>query len=115
MRVQDRRVTLRTRKGLDWTAKFGAIAKARYRDVAKMNFEAPLTTLVWLTSILSIALTYLVSAYMIPTLGGDDSLWWKLASIITCDGKWCRVSVGGFRGYIEQAQLWGAYKDEVIK
>jgi SH3-like domain-containing protein len=38
-----------------------------------------------------------------------------LASIITCDGKWCRVSVGGFRGYIEQSKLWGAYKDEVIK
>src|SRR5499433_2169538 len=38
-----------------------------------------------------------------------------LANIITCDGKWCRVSVGGFRGYIEQAKLWGAYKDEVIK
>lgn len=38
-----------------------------------------------------------------------------LASIITCDGKWCRVSVEGFRGYIEQAKLWGAYKDEVIK
>jgi SH3-like domain-containing protein len=38
-----------------------------------------------------------------------------LASIITCDGKWCRVSVGGYRGYIEQAKLWGAYKDEVIK
>lgn len=38
-----------------------------------------------------------------------------LASIINCDGKWCRVSVEGFRGYIEQAKLWGAYKDEVIK
>jgi len=38
-----------------------------------------------------------------------------LASIITCDGKWCRVSVGGFRGYIEQTKLWGAYKNEVIK
>jgi SH3-like domain-containing protein len=38
-----------------------------------------------------------------------------LASIITCDGKWCRVSVSGFRGYIEQTKLWGAYKDEVIK
>jgi SH3-like domain-containing protein len=38
-----------------------------------------------------------------------------LASIISCDGNWCRVSVGGFRGYIEQAKLWGAYKDEVIK
>ena len=38
-----------------------------------------------------------------------------LASIITCNGKWCRLSVGGFRGYIEQVKLWGAYKDEVIK
>lgn len=38
-----------------------------------------------------------------------------LASIISCDGRWCRVSVGGFRGYIEQAKLWGAYQGEVIK
>jgi SH3-like domain-containing protein len=38
-----------------------------------------------------------------------------LANIITCDGRWCRVSVGGFRGYIEQIKLWGAYKGEVIK
>jgi SH3-like domain-containing protein len=38
-----------------------------------------------------------------------------LASIISCDGRWCRVSVGGFRGYIEQSKLWGAYQGEVIK
>ena len=38
-----------------------------------------------------------------------------LAGILTCNGQWCRVSVGGFRGYIEQAKLWGAYKGEVIK
>ena len=38
-----------------------------------------------------------------------------LASIISCDGSWCRVSVGGFRGYIEQTKLWGAYQGEVIK
>ncbi|HJU33444.1 MAG TPA: SH3 domain-containing protein [Hyphomicrobiaceae bacterium] len=38
-----------------------------------------------------------------------------IANIIGCDGKWCRVSVGGYRGYIEQAKLWGAYQDEVIK
>jgi K(+)-stimulated pyrophosphate-energized sodium pump len=62
----------------------GIIAKARYGNAAKMNFEAPLTTLVWLTSILSIALTYLVSNFMIPTLAGDDSLWWKLATVISC-------------------------------
>jgi K(+)-stimulated pyrophosphate-energized sodium pump len=62
----------------------GIIAKARYGNVPKMNFEAPLTTLVWLTSILSIALTYGVSYFMIPTLAGDDSLWWKLATVISC-------------------------------
>jgi SH3-like domain-containing protein len=38
-----------------------------------------------------------------------------LASIIGCDGRWCRISVDGFRGYIEQTKLWGAYKGEVIK
>ncbi len=62
----------------------GAIAKARYGDADKMNFEAPLTTLVWLTSILSIVLTYVISALMIPNLGGDASLWWKLATVISC-------------------------------
>ncbi|WP_437968978.1 sodium-translocating pyrophosphatase [Sorangium sp. So ce260] len=61
-----------------------AIAKASYGDADKMNFEAPLTRLVWLTSIVSVALTYAVSAFMIPNLGGDTSLWWKLSSIITC-------------------------------
>jgi K(+)-stimulated pyrophosphate-energized sodium pump len=60
-----------------------AIAKARYGNVAKMNFEAPLTTLVWLTSFVSVALTYLVSYLLIATLG-DGTLWWKLSSIITC-------------------------------
>ena len=50
----------------------------------KFNFEAPLTTLVWLTSILSIVLTYVVSYLMIPDLGGDTSLWWKLSTIISC-------------------------------
>jgi K(+)-stimulated pyrophosphate-energized sodium pump len=49
-----------------------------------MDFEAPLTTLVWLTSIVSIALTYVVSWLLIPTLGGDPSLWWKLSTVITC-------------------------------
>jgi len=62
----------------------GIIAKGRYANAAKMNFEAPLTTLVWLTSILSIVLTYVVSAFMIPTLAGDSSLWWKLATVISC-------------------------------
>jgi K(+)-stimulated pyrophosphate-energized sodium pump len=62
----------------------GAIAKSRYANVAKMNFEAPLTSLVWLTSVISIALTYVVSSQMIPELAGDTTLWWKLSSVITC-------------------------------
>ncbi len=61
-----------------------AVARSKYRDAEAMNFEAPLTTLVWLTSIVSIAMTYLVSYLLIPNLGGDDTLWWKLATIITC-------------------------------
>ena len=62
----------------------GAIAKARFGNADRMNFESPLTSLVWITSIVSIVFTYLVSAYIIPNLGGDNSLWWKLASIISC-------------------------------
>jgi K(+)-stimulated pyrophosphate-energized sodium pump len=61
-----------------------AVAKARYSKASVMNFEAPLTSLVWITSILSVVLTYVVSYLMIPVLGGDSTLWWKLASIITC-------------------------------
>src|SRR5687767_6816082 len=59
------------------------LAKARYGNVARMNFEAPLTTLVWLTSIVSVIATYIVSYFLIPDLG-DGTLWWKLSSIITC-------------------------------
>src|SRR5688500_4685719 len=60
-----------------------AMAKARYGNAARMNFEAPLTSLVWLTSFVSVAATYIVSYYLIPDLG-DGTLWWKLSSIITC-------------------------------
>ncbi len=62
----------------------GAIAKARFGNAPKFNFETPLTTLVWLTSILSIVLTYIVSSLMIPGLAGDPNLWWKLATVISC-------------------------------
>jgi K(+)-stimulated pyrophosphate-energized sodium pump len=61
----------------------GAIAKAKYGNSDEMDFEAPLTSLVWITSIVSIVLTFIVSYLMIPTLG-DGTLWWKLASIISC-------------------------------
>jgi K(+)-stimulated pyrophosphate-energized sodium pump len=62
----------------------GAIAKAKYGSKSEMNFEAPLTSLVWITSLVSIGLTYLVSRYTIPTLGPDESQWWKLSTIISC-------------------------------
>jgi len=61
-----------------------AIAKARFGNADEMDFETPLTSLVWLTSIVSIALTFLVSYYIIPDLGGDGTQWWKLAVIISC-------------------------------
>jgi len=61
-----------------------AVARGKYQDVAKMNYEAPLTSLVWLTSIVSVVLTYVVSDLLIPNVGGDPSLWWKLSTVITC-------------------------------
>ncbi len=60
------------------------LAKARYAKADKMNFETPLTWLVWLTSFASIGLTYWITAYTIPDLAGDTSLWWKLATIVSC-------------------------------
>ena len=61
-----------------------AVAKSRYAGVQKMNFEAPLTMLVWLTSLVSVALTYGLSYLLIPTLGGSTSLWWQLSTVISC-------------------------------
>lgn len=60
-----------------------AVAKGSYGNAEKMNFEAPLTSLVWLTSIVSVVITYIVSYFLIPELG-DGTLWWKLSTIITC-------------------------------
>jgi len=60
------------------------IAKAKYGNADEMNYEAPLTSLVWITSVVSIALTYVVSFLIIPVLGRDASQWWKLATIISC-------------------------------
>ena len=61
-----------------------AVAKARFGNADEMNFESPLTSLVWLTSIISIILTYIVSYVIVPVLGGDTTQWWKLATIISC-------------------------------
>jgi K(+)-stimulated pyrophosphate-energized sodium pump len=60
-----------------------AMARNKYGNADKMNFEAPLTSLVWLTSIVSVVITYIVSYFLIPDLG-DGTLWWKLSTIITC-------------------------------
>ncbi len=62
----------------------GVIAKAKYGNANEMNYEAPLTSLVWITSFVSIAITYGVSALIVPSLNGDTTLWWKLATIISC-------------------------------
>ncbi len=63
-----------------------AITKARYQNANKMDFEHPLTVLVWLTSIVSVILTFVVSYYLIGK--GDSALpyglWWKLSAIISC-------------------------------
>src|SRR5437773_727090 len=60
-----------------------SISKRQYQDAATMDFEHPLTRLVWLTSFVSIALTYAASYVLIRGLG-DGSLWWKLSTVITC-------------------------------
>ena len=61
-----------------------AWAKASYGTADKMNFESPLTRLVWLTSFVSVALTYVVSYWLIPNIGGNADLWWQLSTVITC-------------------------------
>ena len=61
-----------------------AVATGKYATVEKMNFETPLTSLVWLTSIVSVVLTYVLSYLLIPSLGGNTDLWWQLSTVITC-------------------------------
>ena len=60
------------------------LAQRRYGHAERMNFESPLTSLVWITSIVSVILTFVISAILIPTLGGDPSMWWKLSIIVSC-------------------------------
>jgi K(+)-stimulated pyrophosphate-energized sodium pump len=60
-----------------------ALAKARYAAADEMDFEKPLTNLVWLTSFLSIVTTYVASYALVHDLG-DGSMWWKLSTIISC-------------------------------
>ncbi|MDR1663029.1 MAG: sodium-translocating pyrophosphatase [Endomicrobium sp.] len=60
------------------------ISKIKFALVDKMNFETPLTSLVWVTSIVSITLTFVVSKFVIGDLGEDVTLWWKLSLVISC-------------------------------
>jgi K(+)-stimulated pyrophosphate-energized sodium pump len=76
------RVLMVVTSGLSYVVN-GAVAKARFGEAKKMDFEAPLTSLVWLTSIISVAVTYVASYLLIRDLG-DGTLWWKLSTVITC-------------------------------
>ena len=60
------------------------IAKIRFSEAKEMDFEVPLTSLVWITSIVSILLTFVASMVLIPTMAGNTTLWWKLAAIVSC-------------------------------
>ena len=61
-----------------------AMTNARHANTPRFNFEHPLTVLVWLTSIVSVVLTYIVSYLVIPNISGNTSLWWQLSTVITC-------------------------------
>jgi K(+)-stimulated pyrophosphate-energized sodium pump len=61
-----------------------AISAGRYANATRFNFETPLTQLVWLTSIVSVVLTYALSYVIVPDLGGNSDLWWQLSTVITC-------------------------------
>ncbi len=61
-----------------------AISTSKYSNTDELDFEAPLTNLVWITSILSIIVTYIVSYFVIPDLNGNTDMWWILSTIISC-------------------------------
>ena len=57
--------------------------KAKYAGKDSLDFEKPLTSLVWFASVLSIAVTYIVSYMQLGNIVGQPNLWWQLASIIS--------------------------------
>jgi K(+)-stimulated pyrophosphate-energized sodium pump len=61
-----------------------AIQKNKFGEAVKFNFEIPLTWLVIMTSVISILLTFAISNLLIPTLGDNGTLWWKLSIIVSC-------------------------------
>ncbi len=62
----------------------GFISNIKYKGKDDLDFEAPLTNLVWITSILSIVITFIASYMMIPDLNGNTDMWWILSIIISC-------------------------------
>src|SRR5260370_8822216 len=80
-----------------------AIAKARYGNVDKMNFEHPLTSLVWITSLISVATTYAVSYLLLHNL--PHGWWWKLSSIITCGTLACPILPQGTNDFPSPSPL----------
>ena len=60
------------------------VSRARYSGKEEIDFEVPLTRLVWITSLLSIAVTFAASALLIPDLNGNTDMWWILSTIISC-------------------------------
>ena len=77
------RVMMVVASGLSYLVS-NAVSRARYAAADKFDFEHPLTQLVWLTSIVSVVLTYVVSWFIIPELGGNTALWWQLSTVISC-------------------------------
>jgi K(+)-stimulated pyrophosphate-energized sodium pump len=59
------------------------VAKGKMAGKTKYNYEEPLTSLVWVTSIVSIILTFIVSKALIPNVGGDPDMWWRLSLVIS--------------------------------
>ena len=60
-----------------------AFCKAKYAGKENLDFEKPLTSLIWIASVLSIAVTYIVSYMQLGNVVGHPNLWWQLASIIS--------------------------------
>ncbi|RIL05422.1 MAG: sodium-translocating pyrophosphatase, partial [Proteobacteria bacterium] len=60
----------------------GLVSKSRHGQSKHFNFEEPLTSLVWVTSAVSIVVTFLVSHQLLGSLGSD--LWLYLSIIISC-------------------------------
>lgn len=60
------------------------ISKAKYSGKEDLDFEVPLTNLVWTTSLLSIVVTFAASYFLIHDLGGNTNMWWILSTIISC-------------------------------